>query len=223
MHHETMHPSGSISEKNRTILGAIIFLTALLLLVGGWTIPFQFESFSILYKFGTEKTFLRSGKLVGITIALLIFFQMVLASRLIYLEQIYSPKRVISLHRFNGMAVSILSILHPLLIKASEKFTPYTFEQKYFPEFVGIGMLLVIVALFFTAVFRVFLRISYTKWLLLHRLSATAVLLILPIHILYVSETFKSGVPRNAALILFSLNLVMLLRVWLRRLSQLKR
>ena len=39
----------------------------------------------------------------------------------------------------------------------------------------------------------------------------------MPAHILYVSESFKSGIPRKAALVIFSLNLLMIIRVWLRK------
>ncbi len=213
-----MNPSGSATT--RVILGTIIALMALLLLAGGWIIPFTFESFSILYKFGMEKTYLRSGKLAGITTALLLFYQIILASRFQLLEQVFSVKRLLFLHRINGMIITVLVISHPLLIKASENFTPYTFEKKYYPEFLGIGLLLVLLTISFTTIFRNFFRLSYSRWLFLHRLMVTLALLIMPVHILYVSETFKSGVPWNGALIVFSLNLLLVIRIWVLRLSQ---
>ena len=195
-------------------------MLAVLLLTGGWIIPFTFESSSILYKFGMEKTYLRSGKVIGITIALLVFFQVILASRLTIFEQVFTVKRLFSLHRINGMAIAFLVLSHPLLIKASESFTPYTFEKKYYPEFLGVSMFVVMLVLALTAIFRNFFNLSYTRWLLLHRLSATLLLFLMPTHILFVSETFKSGIPRNAALVIFSLNLLMIARVWLRGLMQ---
>ena len=215
-----MGPSELLSSKTRVILGTGIAMLALLLLAGGWAIPFHFESQSILYKFGLEKTFLRSGKIIGITIALLVFFQIILASRFTIFEQIFSVKRLLSLHRINGMAITFLILSHPLLIKASEKFTPYTFEKKYYPEFIGMALLALLLLVSLIAIFRNFIKMPYTWWLFLHRLGVTLALLLIPTHILFVSETFKSGTPLSAALIVFSLNLLMITRIWLRRLSQ---
>lgn len=208
---------GSLTAKTRVVLWIILAISALLLLAGGWTIPFKFESFSILYKFGLEKAYLRYGKVFGITVALLIFYQVLLASRFEVFKQILSAKSLLVLHRFNGITIAILAGVHPLLIKASDNFTPYTFVKKYYPEFLGIGLLCVLLAFSLAAVFRNFLKISYKKWLLWHRLGATLALLIMPAHILYVSETFKSGLPHRAALIIVSLNLLMILRIWLYR------
>ncbi len=212
-----MRPAGSLAAKSRVVLGTILILSTLFLLIGGWTIPFKFESFSILYKFGLEKVYLRYGKVIGITVALLIFYQVLLASRFEVFKQVLSAKILLVLHRFNGITIAIFAGAHPLLIKASDNFTPYTFVKKYYPEFVGIGLLCVLLAFSLAAVFRNFLKISYKTWLLWHRLGATLVLLIMPAHILYVSETFKSGLPHRAALIILSLNLLMILRIWLYR------
>ena len=213
-----MSPTGSRQNKIRVVPGTIVTVCALLLLIGGWIIPYKFESFSILYKFGLDKIYLRSGKMVGITIALLVYYEILLASRFTVMEQIFTGKRLLGLHRLNGIFIAILAGLHPLLIKASEHFTPYTFAKKYYPEFIGIGLLCILLSHSFVAVFRNLIKLPYKKWLLWHRLGATLILLIMPAHILYVSQTFKAGIPRQAALIIFSLNLAMILRIWLLRL-----
>jgi len=214
-----MSPAGS-QPTTRVVLGTIIVVLALSLLIAGWFIPFTFESFSILYKFGMEKTLLRSGKVIGVTIAVLVFYQILLASRFAIFEQVFSAKRLLSLHRINGLAITFLVISHPLLIKASENFTPYTFEKKYYPEFLGMAVLAVLLTLSLTAVFRKFFKFSYSRWRLRHRMVATLALFLIPIHILFVSDTFKAGIPRNAALFIFSLNLLMITRIWLLRLLQ---
>jgi predicted ferric reductase len=213
-----MSPAGSYQNKIRIVPGTIVIVFALLLLAGGWIIPFKFQSFSILYKFGLDKIYLRSGKMIGITITLLIFYEVLLASRFMILEQIFSVKRLLRLHRLNGIIIAIVAGLHPLLIKASEQFTPYTFAKKYYPEFIGIGLLCVLLAHSFAAVFKNVIKLPYKKWLLWHRLGATLILLLMPAHILYVSQSFKSGIPRQAALIIFGLALIMILRIWLLRL-----
>ena len=214
-----MNASGSLSTTARILLGTFFVSLALMVLVGGWAIPFKFESFSILYKFGMEKAYLRSGKMIGITIGVLLFFQVALASRITIFEQVFSAKRLLSMHRSNGMLITCLVCLHPLLIKASENFTSYTFEKKYYPEFLGMGLFGIILLLSGMAIFRSVLKIPYTGWLLLHRLGATLTMAIMPTHVLWVSETFKSGLPRTAALIIFTLALLLLTRLWIRRLS----
>ena len=214
-----MPPAKSLSATIRVVTGTIIVLLAFLLLAGGVSIPFQYESFSILYKFGIEKTFLRTGKMVGISLALLLFFQILLASRFTLFERIFSVKATLQLHRINGTVITCLAILHPLLIKASENFTPYTFDKKYYPEFLGIGLFFGILFLTTTAIFRSSLKISYPWWISLHRLNATLVCIILPTHFFWVSETFKSGPPRTAAVTIFSLILLLIARIWLRRLQ----
>ena len=196
----------------------LIFLLALLLLAGGWLVPYYFESFSILYKFGFQKVYLRTGKMVGITIFLLLFYQILLASRFRFLERIFSAKRLLAFHRINGIAVTLFVLTHPVLIKASENFISYTLEKKYAPEFIGIGLLLVILMVSVTAIFRDSLPIAYHRWLFLHRLGATLVIAILPLHVLLVSDTFKAGLPRTGALAILGLNLLLLARIWHRRL-----
>jgi predicted ferric reductase len=212
-----MSPSKAFSQGRRVLLGILIVLSALLLLAGSWSIPFHFESFSILYKFGKLKVYLRYGKVIGITVVLLIFYQIVIASHFKFLEKVFSAKSMLILHRLNGIMVASLATVHPVLIKASENFTPYTFGKKYYPEFVGIGLLFVLLSLSSTAVFRNFIQIPYQRWRLLHRLNAALLLLLLPAHILFVSDTFKSGLPRVVAMTLFVLNFILILRIWARR------
>lgn len=201
----------------RLVLGSLLTALAMLLLVAGGTIPFQFESSSILYKFGIQKIWLRSGKVVGISLALLVFYQIMLASRLVFMERIVSKKRLLALHRFNGFLITLLVMVHPGLVKASENFTAYVFESKYYPEFVGIGLMLIVLTVSMQAFFRERFSFDYGRWLFLHRFGATMILLILPLHVLWVSETFKGGLPHNAALMVFGLDFLFICRIWLRR------
>lgn len=208
----------SFIVKNRVLLGTLVVLLAMALLAGGWSIPFQFESFSILYKFGKLKVYLRYGKVIGITVALLLLFQVLLASRLKILEQVFSVKILFILHRINGFIITCLVAVHPVLIKASENFIPYTFGKKYYPEFVGIGLIFVLLTVSVAAIFRNFFKMPYVRWRFLHRLGATLILIILPAHVLFVSDTFKSGgLPRSAALTIFSLNFLFITYIWLKR------
>ncbi len=212
--------AASRTTNTRIVLGVLIVFAALLLLAGGWSIPYNFQSSSILYKFGKLKQYLRFGKIIGITVAILLFYQLVLAARLKALEQVFSAKTVLLLHRINGFIITCLVALHPLLIKASDSFTPYTFGKKYYPEFIGIGLLLVVLSVSSGALFRNFLKMDYARWRLLHRLGATMVFCILPFHVLFVSDTFKAGLPRWVAIKIFALNLLLVLFVWVKRVFQ---
>ena len=83
------------------------------------------------------------------------------------------------------------------------------------------GLLFVLLTVSVTAISSNFLKMPYSRWRLLHRLGATAALLILPGHVLFVSDSFKSaGVPRTAALTVFSLNILFIVYVWLKRFFQ---
>ncbi|MDX1776315.1 MAG: hypothetical protein R3297_07010 [Desulfobulbales bacterium] len=215
-----MKQTGSLSAGPRIFSGTTIAVLAFFLLAGGWAIPFHFESQSILYKFGLEKAYLRSAKVIGITVALLVSFQIIFVARFAILERIFSRKILLFLHRTNGIAIIFLIVSHPLLIKASENFIPYTFAKKYVPEFLGIALLALLLAVSLTAVCKNVFKISYARWLLLHRLKVSLALAMMPSHILYVSETFQSGAPRHAALIIFTLNLLMITRIWVLRLRR---
>ena len=82
-------------------------------------------------------------------------------------------------------------------------------------------LLFVVLAVSLSAIFRNLLKMDYSRWRLLHRMGATAALFILPGHVLFVSDTFKSaGLPRTAALAVFSLNFLLIVYIWLRRLFQ---
>lgn len=217
-YNKNMSAFQSFIVKNRVLLGTLVVLLAMALLAGGWSIPFQFESFSILYKFGKLKVYLRYGKVIGITVALLLLFQVLLASRLKILEQVFSVKILFILHRINGFIITCLVAVHPVLIKASENFIPYTFGKKYYPEFVGIVLIFVLLTVSVAAIFRNFFKMPYVRWRFLHRLGATLILIILPAHVLFVSDTFKSGgLPRSAALTIFSLNFLFITYIWLKR------
>ena len=216
-----MSPAKSLTLQTRITLGTLIVLLAMALLAGGWSIPFEFESFSILYKFGKLKFYLRYGKVIGITVSLLLFFQVILAARLKILQEVFSAKSVLMLHRINGFVIVCLVAVHPLMIKASESFTAYTFGKKYYPEFVGIGLLFIVLAVSLGALFRNLLKMEYKRWRLLHRLGATAVFFIIPFHVLFVSDTFKSaGIPRIAAFTIFSLNILLIIFIWGKRIFQ---
>lgn len=213
-----MNPASAFSPRKRAILGIGCILLALALLAGAGSIPFAFESSTLFYKFGIEKASLRAGKVLGMAAAVLLFLQVVLVSRFRLLDRIFALDRLYAFHRANGVVIAVLVLMHPVLILASEGFTIFPFEKRYWPEFLGVGLSLAVVATVTVSRLRAKLAVPYHVWLRLHRIATPAVIAAAGVHILYVSETFESGLPRTLVLIAGGLVLVLLLRIhWRRR------
>jgi len=212
-----MDSSSVFTLKIRIALGGMCIFLLLLILAGAWTLPFLFESSSMLYKFGIEKTFLRTGKVLGVTAAVLVFFQVLLVSRLKFLDRIFSLNRIVTYHRINGIVVACLAIVHPILIIAAENFTLFPFEKRYWPEFLGVGVLIFILVVVTTANWRLMFNFAYDKWLRFHRLVTLAAIALMTTHILFVSETFKSGLPHTLVFMAVGINFIMISRLWIRR------
>ncbi|MFZ1955115.1 MAG: hypothetical protein WAU34_06430, partial [Desulfobacterales bacterium] len=87
-----------------TLMGAIIG-AATLVLVGAMSIPFFFESPSMWYKFGLAKALLRTGKMIGLAAATLIFFQLIQAARLKVLDRIFSLPGLVRSHRLSAIFI----------------------------------------------------------------------------------------------------------------------
>lgn len=212
-----MDTSVVFTLKTRIALGGICIFLSFLLIAGAWTIPFLFESSSIHYKIGLDKTLLRFGKVLGVTAAVLVFFQVLLVSRFKFLDRIFSLNRMVILHRMNGLAIAFLALLHPIFIIAAENFTLFPFEKRYWPEFLGVCLLFLIQIIATTANWRLIFNIAYNTWIRFHRLGVLVVITLMTIHILFVSETFKSGLPRKLVFVAACINLTLLLRIWFRR------
>jgi len=214
---KNMDSSVVFTLKTRIVLGGTCVFLALLLIAGAWTIPFLFESPSILYKFGIDKVFLRSGKVLGVTAAVLVFFQVLMVSRLKILDRIFSLNRLYTFHRINGITIAALVLLHPILVITAENFTFFPFEKRYWPELLGVVVLAFFLVLMTTANWRLIFGFAYNKWLRFHRLGTLLTIALMIIHILFVSETFKSGLPHALVFVAASINLLLILRLWYRR------
>jgi predicted ferric reductase len=213
-----MKPATALTQRTRLVLALAFMLAALLVMAGIWCIPYVFESSTLFYKFGFQKFLLRGGKVVGLTAAMLLFFQVVPVARLKYLDRIFALNRIYYVHRLNGMAIAVLALLHPFMILASENFIFFRFEKRYWPEWLGVGLLVVIAGIVLTANWRTALCWAYDAWLRFHRPVTLLAITAAAIHVLFVSETFGSGPPRILIFMVASLNLVLVIRIWWRRL-----
>ncbi|MGB5422180.1 MAG: hypothetical protein WBN03_08475, partial [Desulfobacterales bacterium] len=146
-----------------TLMGTIIGV-ATLLLVGAMSIPFFFESPSMWYKFGLAKALLRIGKMLGLAVATLLFFQLIQAARLKMLDRVFSLPGLVRSHRLNAIVILLLAVLHPILVLASEEKLLIPLELRYWPEWVGVGLLTLIVIQFSVSQWRNTFRVTYHRW-----------------------------------------------------------
>lgn len=188
------------SRGERVLKAGLLIAAALLLLAGALSIPFLFESPSIKYKFGFDKTLLRTGKLVGLGAATLLLFQLLLAARLKYLDRVFSLSRVWTFHRMNGTLIALLAILHPVFVLWPEDFTLPPMELEYWPQAAGLLLLVLICFQAIVSRWRTRFNIAFNRWRQYHRYAGGLIILLLVLHVLFVSETFAGGLPRYVLL-----------------------
>ncbi len=183
----------------RVLLAAALVALLLLILAGALTIPFAFESPSMWYKFGIEKTSLRAGKMLGLTAGLLILLQLPLAGRLKILDRIFSLPGLIRQHRMHAWAIAILALIHPLCVLLPEGTLIVPLEMRYWPEWIGVVLLVFILSQFAVSQWRQSMGIAFHTWMRFHRIAGLLIVALLVVHVLYVSESFsEDGLPRLA-------------------------
>ncbi|MBT4288006.1 MAG: hypothetical protein HOD92_11760 [Deltaproteobacteria bacterium] len=203
-------------ESNNIKKSFYIIITLLIIIVGG-TIPFIYESPSIFYKTGLDKFSLRTGKILGIIATILIFYQLILISRIKKIESTFKIKNLFQSHRLNGLIILGAAIIHPILILGSDHFVFFPFESKYWPEFTGVGLLILLFLFVLVSFWQHKLKLNYKLWRIFHKSFAPIIVIVLFIHISNVSRTFESGVPFYALIGLSTLCLVLIIRKYLKK------
>lgn len=203
-----------LSHRLRLFLGFLIGITFGLVLAGAISIPFYFESSSILYKFGFKRRLLRSGQVLGMIAGCLLLLQINLGARLKCLDRIFGLNNLFRFHRFVGFGIACLVIMHPILIFTPEDRIFIPFQLRYWPEFVGLFLLLLIIASVITSRWRDRLRIAFHHWWPIHRWTAVVIVTAFYVHILSVSSTFEQQLPKIVAFC--AMALCGLLLFWIR-------
>ncbi|BCS98906.1 oxidoreductase [Desulfoluna limicola] len=199
------------SRNTRLSTAAGCVAVLILLFCGAFAIPFVYESFSIKYKFGLHKALLRSGKLVGMAAALLLVAQLLLVARITWVNRMAGMDRLIAVHKYNGIAIALLALMHPLLVFGPEEITTLPLEFKFWPEIVGAGLLMGLFYMTTAALFKKALGLPFHLWMRAHKIGGCAVLLALFVHLLFSSETFEGGLPRVVGIAFSVLCLVVLI------------
>lgn len=185
------------SRFQRLILGVLLVFAGLLLLLSAASIPFVYESSTIKYRFGLDKTLLRVAQVLGVCAGYLLLLQLIFSARLKSLDWVFSLNRCLRFHRFNGLVISILCLLHAILITVTEGLSAISLNMENWPELVGAFLLLSILTIVFVSWWRQSLGLAYHRWWLLHRIGTPLAVVALTVHILYVNDTFKYGFPRT--------------------------
>ncbi len=183
------------SEKNSGFLKLICLLIFAVILFAAGTIPFFFESPSIYYKTGMDKIMLRAGKIFGIITAVLLLFQPVFVGRFAKLNKIFTLKKLFQYHKTNAIILLTTALIHPILILGADHFVFFPFETKYWPEFVGIFLLILLLPFVVISFLQKKLDLNYKTWRTVHKTMAPIILILMFIHIPNVSRSFESGWP----------------------------
>ncbi len=181
-------------KQNILIKSVFILLLALILTAGG-SIPYLFESPSILYKTGLDKFLLRTGKIAGIAVVILMVTQLFFIANLQWLTPLFKTKNLYRYHRINGLILLAAAIAHPILILGADHFVFFPLEYRYWPEILGLFLLVFLVSFVLISVWRGKMGISYPAWKRIHRIGAVLLFFLVFVHVHNVSETFAAGVP----------------------------
>lgn len=195
--------------KKFTIFG--VFLLALASAIG---LPFIYESQTLWYKIGLDKTMLRVGQISGMLALTLLYTQVLLAVGGPFLEKTFGLKNLMSWHRTGGVLIAFFALLHVLLILLPEGLANLPIGWKFWPEMVGALLLWVIVAMAISSRYREKLKLNYKRWRSIHKPLGYLAIFLVSIHVLYVSESFEQAIPRNILLITFMLVLARV--VWVK-------
>ena len=201
------------SPGTRTVLGAVVVLVILVVLAGAVSIPFRFESSSMLYKFGSAKAMLRAGKVLGLIASVLLLMQLLWSARIRTLDRIIGLNNLFRWHGVMGITIVGCALLHPMLVYLPDNTLIIPLTKRYWPELVGLGLLLFILIMVITSTLRTRLRLPYHFWRTAHRVGAVVVVAGLAVHVLNVSDSFGRGLPQ--ASVYWAIGLWMLLYAWM--------
>jgi len=175
----------------RIVWGFFLFIFGVLLLTGAIYVPFIYESQTLRYHFGADRNLLLTGHIMGTTAAVLIFFQLILISRITVLDRIFSINRLHLLHRINAALILSMALYHLLMILSilgTETLAP---DVRQWPEYTGLLLLIMLTGIVFSGFFRKYIHMPYNYWFFFHRIFAPCVSLLLCVHVYFVSETFR--------------------------------
>lgn len=181
-----------------TMAYRVVLISALFLFLAGvLTIPLYYETTTLWYKIGIDKTMLKAGQFVGLVALVLIYLQLILSTRGQFLDNVFGAGGLIRLHRINGILIVFMACSHILLVLIPEGISNLPIGKKFWPEMVGATLFLLIFIIAVTSHFREKLRLPYKTWRIFHKPMGYLVLFLVTIHVLFVSESFEQSLPKT--------------------------
>jgi predicted ferric reductase len=188
-----------LSPRLRLLFGFLIASVLLFATAAAISIAFYFESATIRYKFGLDRQLLRTGQMLGIVAGLLLLLQIILSARLKCLDRIFGMSSLLRFHRITGAIIAVLVCLHPILIFIPEGRISIPLQLRYWPEFVGLFLALLVIFTLISSYWRARLRLAFHRWRPIHQVAAILTITAFYIHLLSVSETFAQQLPKLLA------------------------
>ncbi len=182
----------------------LVICFLLLVTSGALSIPFIYESMTLWYKIGIDKIMLLGGQMAGLLAVILVFVQILLATKAAFLRELFGIAALMRWHRMNGIIILLLAFCHVLLVLAPEGMANLPIGIKYWPEMVGGVLFFIIFSMVVSSQFRQKLGLDYKKWRIIHKPLGYLVIIFMVVHVSSVSDTFEQLVPRVALFTTFA-------------------
>lgn len=208
---------GAGKTMQRTVLRMSLIASVIIICVAALTVPFVFESQTLWYKAGMDKTVLRAGQLVGLLALLCLLVQIFLGTRGKILEEAFGVASLVAWHKANGVLLCCFAALHIILVLVPEGVANLPTGVKNWPEMVGGVLFLVVLAQTVSSLFRQKFAFDYKQWRTVHRTLGYLALCLVALHVLYVADSFAEGVPRIVLLVMLVMVSVLVLVAKMRK------
>jgi len=191
-------------------MAKVPFLLLLMLFLGmAIAIPQVYESMTLWYKFGTDRLLLKAAQSAGMIAFVLFNAQVLLAVKGKWLTAAFGAARINKYHQTSGVLIALFGVAHVLLVLLPEGLGNLPFGFKFWPEMVGALLLLLLGGTVVLSRYRRKFKLPYPLWRNSHKVIGYLLIVLLNIHVLFVSDTFEQPVPR-----LFLGGSLLLLVVW---------
>ena len=206
--------------KSNVLYQILFFAIIVLIILGAGSIPFYYESPSMYYKFGADKNLLRFGKIFGLIALVLLVLQPVFIAKISIVEKIFGLKKLFFFHKINAFVLIAAALLHPILVLASNQFAFFSFEVRYWPEFLGVFLLILLVIMVVVSFWQKTIGVSQKTWLMLHRVMAPIIMGLLFVHVLNVSKTFEADLPFYAVSLAAAISVFLFVKKYISRIRK---
>ena len=209
----TTRTSPPLTEFQAAIYRVVLGGALLLVLAVVISIPSLYQTTTLWYKTGANRVMLVAAQYIGLVALVLLYLQAILSARGRFLDQVFGPPLLLRLHRLNGLLLLVLATSHVLLVLVPEGLANLPLGKKFWPEMVGAALFALIVLLVVFSYFREAIRLPYKLWRFFHRPAGYLALMLVSVHVMFVSESFEKIVPRILLLGLFTLTVLWIVSV----------